>query len=59
MQEYFTAVFKDTDQTKANKFLSIHVPEHKMEKLYASEILLYALKDASKFRGCHTHLRDL
>ena len=39
MQEYFTAVFKDTDQTKANKFLSIHVPEHKMEKLYASLVL--------------------
>ena len=24
-----------------------------------SEILQYTLKDASKFRGCHTHLRDL
>ena len=39
VQEYFTAVFKDIDQTKANKFLSIHVPEHKMKKLYASLVL--------------------
>ena len=29
-QEYFTAAFENIDQTKANKFLSIHVPEHKM-----------------------------
>ena len=29
-QEYFTAAFKDINQTKANKFLSIHVPEHKI-----------------------------
>ena len=39
MQEYFTAEFKDIDQTKANKFLSIHVTEHKMKKLYASLVL--------------------
>ena len=39
VQEYFTAVFKDIDQTKVNKFLSIHVREHKMKKLYASLVL--------------------
>ena len=39
VQEYFTVAFKDIDQTKAKKFLSIHVPEHKMKKLYASLVL--------------------
>ena len=34
----FTATFKDIDQIKANKFLSIHVPEHKMKKSTASFI---------------------
>ena len=39
VQEYFTAAFKDIDQTKANKFLPIHVPEHKMKKLYTPLVL--------------------
>ena len=40
MQEYFTAAFKDNDQTKTNKFLSIRVPERNTKELYASLVLL-------------------
>ena len=40
MQEYFTAAFKDNDQTKTNKFLSIRVPERNMKELYTSLVLL-------------------
>lgn len=39
VQEHFTSISKDVDQAKANEFLSIHVPEHKTKKLYASLVL--------------------